>query len=174
VNGLVSGSGYSADKRIAGLVCEGKSVQYEIGMSNARVTAIVTHRFSVPAGAVYDAWLSGAKIRKWFAPDLGEMVRVAVDARVGGWFSFVQRRGMDDIDHCGNYLELDRPRRIAFTWQVRGSGDDSRVSIDIEETADGCALTLHHELHPRWQNYTDKMAASWDKMLTAMEQTLNA
>ena len=136
--------------------------------STAEVTVKVTHQFTQVPEAVFDAWIKGDKIRKWFAPGMGEMVRIAVDARVGGSFSFVQRRGLDDVDHIGTYLEFDRPTRLAFTWQVRGTSHNSRVFVDILPKEEGCELALVHELHPHWADYKDKTAAAWTKMLTAM------
>jgi uncharacterized protein YndB with AHSA1/START domain len=136
--------------------------------STTEIAVKVTHIFNAPREAVFDAWIASERIRQWFAPGLGEMVRVALDARVGGSFSFVQRRGMADVDHIGKYLELDRPQRLAFTWQVRGTSDTSRVFIDIVPKNEGCELTLVHELAPSWADYKDKTAAAWTKMLNAM------
>jgi uncharacterized protein YndB with AHSA1/START domain len=136
--------------------------------AKTQVKAQVVHRFNASPEAVFDAWITGDKIRQWFAPGLGEMVRIAVDAREGGMFSFVQRRGMEDVDHQGRYLEFQRPDRLAFSWQVKGTADSSRVMIDIAPTAVGSELTLVHELHPHWADYRERMQASWSKMLTAM------
>jgi uncharacterized protein YndB with AHSA1/START domain len=138
----------------------------------AEVAAKVTHQFAAPSEAVFDAWVTSETVHKWFAPQLGEMVRVAIDPRVGGSFSFVQRRGLDDVDHIGKYLEFDRPRRLAFTWQVRGTPHNSRVFIDILPNATGCDLTLVHELHPHWADYREQTAAAWAKMLDAMAEAI--
>jgi len=136
--------------------------------SQSPVQAQVTHFFRAKPEVVFDAWITSDKIRKWFGPGLGEMVRVAVDAREGGSFSFVQRRGMDDVDHTGKYLEFNRPYRLAFTWQVKGTPHSSKVSIEIANIPTGSELSLVHELHPHWADYREKVAASWTKMLTAM------
>jgi len=140
--------------------------------STDAVIAKVTHQFTAPPEAVFDAWVTSEKIRKWFAPGLGELVRVAVEGRVGGSFSFVQRRGLDDVDHIGKYLEFDRPQRLAFTWQVRGTSHTSRVFIDILPIESGTELTLVHELAPHWADYKEKTAASWTKMLNAMADAI--
>jgi len=93
-------------------------------------------------------------IGKWmFGPALRdeEIVRLSLDARVGGSFSFVVRRQGEEIDHMGEYLEIDRPRRLVFTWGIRmETADSSRVTIDIAPLEKGCELTLVHELHPDW------------------------
>jgi uncharacterized protein YndB with AHSA1/START domain len=136
------------------------------------ITATVTHTFAASPEKVFDAWITGEKVREWFAPGMGEMVRVAIDARLGGAFSFVQRRGMDDVDHLGKYIEFARPDRLAFTWQIKGTPHSSRVLIDIVPTAAGCELSLAHELHPHWADYKEKVAASWAKMLGAMAKAV--
>ncbi len=47
----------------------------------------------------------------------GNIVRCENNPKVGGYFIFVDRREGDDIEHIGQYLELDKPNLIKFTWQ---------------------------------------------------------
>ena len=136
-----------------------------------QAVARVTHRFAAPAERVFDAWLNPDDVRRWFAPGLGEMTRVDVDARVGGRFSFVQNRDGQDVDHIGEYLEIDRPRRLVFTWAIAGEdSDESRVVIEIEPLDSGCQLTLSHEMDPAWIEFVDQGKAAWSKMLAAMNE----
>jgi len=140
--------------------------------ASSGVKAQVTRSFRASPEAVFDAWLTGANVRKWFGPGLGEMTRVVIDPREGGMFSFVQRRGLDDVEHFGTYEELVRPNRIVFTWTVKGTSDQSRVLVDILATADGSEVTLVHELAPHWANYVERTEAAWQKMLTAMQDSI--
>jgi len=132
------------------------------------VRATVTRRFRAPAEAVFDAWLNPELARQWFAPGLGEMTRVEIDARVGGTFWLVQRRGDEEAQHTGEYLEIDRPRRLVFTWRTPPLPDRSRVIIDIVPTGDGCELTLVHEMDPQWADFVDRAAGAWQKMADAI------
>ena len=125
---------------------------------NAKPTATVrvTHRFSAPAERVFDAWLDPARAGKWlFATPDGEMLKVEIDARVGGKFSIVRRRAEDgDVEHSW---------RISRAWTARaGSSSPSacrntqreitRVSIDIVAQGTGCELTLTHDgVLPEWK-----------------------
>jgi two-component system cell cycle response regulator DivK len=104
----------------------------------------VARDFDAPAERVFDAWLDSGKAGNWlFATPDGEMVRVEIDARVGGRFEIVERRGDDEVLHTGAYEEIDRPRRLVFTLQVpKYSPDISRVAIEIEPNSDGCRLVL--------------------------------
>jgi|SRR5262245_5254668 len=134
----------------------------------APVSVRVTRRFDQSPDRVFDAWLDPEKVKRWFAPGLGEMVRVEIDPRAGGSFSIVQRRDGTDVDHVGTYLVMEPPRRLAFTWSVRPSKDVSRVDIDIVPQGTGCELTLTHELHPDWAEYASRTESAWTKMLNAM------
>jgi len=78
----------------------------------------VTRTIRAPAERVFDAWLDPAMIPRFIVgPDVRdeELVHVQVDARVGGRFSFLVRRGGQAIDHVGTYREIERPRRLVFT-----------------------------------------------------------
>lgn len=138
--------------------------------------ARVTRRFGAAPERVFDAWLNPEMIRTWmFGPALRdeEVVRIANDARVGGSFSFLVRRQGREIDHVGEYLEIDRPRRLVFTWGIVAPQTDmSRVVVEIAPQEAGCELTLTHELHPDWADYVDRTEAGWGKMLGALAETL--
>jgi uncharacterized protein YndB with AHSA1/START domain len=143
--------------------------------TSPQVNARVTHRFNTSAERVFDAWLSPELIGTWmFGSALRdeEVVRIAVDARVGGTFSFVVRREGQELDHTGEYLEIDRPRRLVFTWGVMPSPDFARVYIDIVPLETGCELTLTHELHPDWADFADRAAGSWSRMLDRLDAVL--
>ena len=90
---------------------------------------------------------------------------------MGGAFSFLVRRQGTEIDHIGEYLELDRPRRMVFTWGIAGS-DSSVVRIEIEPAGTGCELTLTHELHPDWADYADRTRGGWTTMLSTLRALL--
>jgi uncharacterized protein YndB with AHSA1/START domain len=99
------------------------------------IVARVSHTFSAPAERVYDAWLDPTRIGQWlFATPSGEMVRVQIDPRVGGCFNVIERRDGEDVEHIGEFVELVRPTRLVFLFQVPmyGPGRD-RVTVDIRE-----------------------------------------
>jgi uncharacterized protein YndB with AHSA1/START domain len=129
-------------------------------MSNEpRVKVRVTRRFGASPERVFDAWFDAGTAGQWlFATASGQMVRVAIDARVGGAFAFVDRRDGEDIEHAGEYLEIERPRRIVFTFAVpKYSPDFTRVIVDIAPLATGCELALTHELHPDWADHASRV-----------------
>lgn len=131
----------------------------------------VKHRFAASAERVYDAWLDPEKARRFlFTTATGEIVRCDVDARVGGNYVIVARRNGEDVLHEGTYLELERPRRIAFTLRVpKYSPDADRVTIDIEPLAQGCELTLTTQTADEW---AEGAQLGWAMILDVLDETL--
>lgn len=144
-------------------------------MSEPTQTVKLTRTIAAAAERVFDAWLDPKTAGKWlFATPAGKMVRVEIDARVGGRYVFVDRRDMGDIEHTGEYLEIDRPKRLVFTLVVpKFSTDSTRVSIDIVPLSVGtCQLTLTHE--GVYQSYADQTQDGWGKLVAGLELSLNS
>lgn len=141
------------------------------------ITAKVTHRFAASPEAVFDAWLDPELVGKWMAAALAEsspgteLTSVTIDARVGGTFTFIDSRDEDQDGPTGTYLQIDRPRRLVFTW-LPEDGEHSVVTIDIESAGDGCVLTLVHEMESRWVDFADRTAEAWARMARQIDAVL--
>jgi uncharacterized protein YndB with AHSA1/START domain len=141
---------------------------------NETIRIRVSRRYDAPPERVFDAWLDAEQARHWlFATPEGEMMRAETDPRVGGTFTFTDRRDGEDWEHVGEYLEIDRPRRLVFVFGVpRISEDRDRVTIDVEPRDGGCELTLVHELDSRWAEYEESGREAWEGMLEALPRWL--
>ena len=140
----------------------------------SRARVCVTHRFNFSAERVFDAWLDPTTLGLWlFATPAGQMVRVEVDARAGGRFVLVDRRDGVDVEHSGEYLEIDRPRRLVFSFGVpKYSAEFTRVTISILPLGGGCELTLLHEgVLPDYQQQT---TSGWTMVLDSLARNLAA
>ena len=144
--------------------------------TDQHINACARHRFDAPPERVFDAWLVPETIGKWMfgvvLPD--EVLRISVDARVGGAFSFLVRREGKELDHVGNYLEITRPHRLVFTWGIGEPDGKSRVVVEFLGTPDGgCEVTLTHEMDPEWSEYVERTEKSWSQMMGALAQVLS-
>jgi uncharacterized protein YndB with AHSA1/START domain len=142
-------------------------------MTEATGAVVVTQRYAVPAERVFDAFLVVAIARRFlFATATGEMIEASIDPRVGGQFVFVERRpdmGPDggDVRHVGEYLEIDRPRRLAFTFGVpQFDPRMTKVIIGISPAPGGCDLTLANEGVP--PDYAENNRDGWSRILAGL------
>lgn len=128
----------------------------------------VAHSFKASAERVFDAWLDPEKAGRFlFATPAGTMVRAEIDPRVGGRFTFTDRRDGHDVEHVGEYLEIDRPRRLAFRFAVpEFSAETTTVTLEIAPAGTGCDLVLTHEgVLP---DYAERTKAGWTMILEAL------
>ncbi len=97
----------------------------------------VNKRINAPIEKVFDAWLDAATLAKFILPMPGmPEPEVENSPKQGGRFKIVMHVGENDIPHTGEYLEINRPNRLVFTWKSPFSTDDSTVTIDFTKTAD--------------------------------------
>ncbi|HEX2100782.1 MAG TPA: SRPBCC domain-containing protein, partial [Candidatus Synoicihabitans sp.] len=138
------------------------------------ITIAVTHRFSASAERVFDAFLDPRKAAQFmFVTEGGEIVRCDIDPRVGGKFVITDRRQGEDVAHEGEYLEIERPRRLVFTITVKKySADVGRVEIAIKPLDEGCELTLTQRLSADWIERKSGIEAGWKGILVGLERTL--
>lgn len=140
----------------------------------ATQTIIVTHRFDASPERVFDAWMDPDRMRRFlFATASGEIIKVEVDPRLGGGFVVVDRRpDMGDVEHYGRYVEVDRPRRLAFDFALSADMQDStRVTLDIRPMGEGCELTLTHD--GVWADYAERTEGGWTTILGGLEKAVS-
>lgn len=133
----------------------------------------VTHAFAHPPERVFDAWLDPATARRFlFATPTGEMIRAETDPRVGGKFTFTDRRpDMGDVEHTGEYLAIERPRRLVFTFAVpKFDPSFTRVEVDITATPDGCLVRLTQYDTP--DEWVEQSTEGWRMILGKLDASL--
>lgn len=140
--------------------------------SNGTIDVRVAHRYDAPAERVFDAWLDPKKAKQFlFATPTGTMVKAEADARPGGTFTFVDRRDGTDVVHEGEYLTIDRPRRLVFEFGVDGS-PRTRVAVDVVPRDSGSELTLVHQMPAEYAEYVEKTRSGWAMILAELSGAL--
>jgi uncharacterized protein YndB with AHSA1/START domain len=146
----------------------------------------VQRAYACTADTVYDAWLDPQMARRfWFATAQGEIVRCEIEPGVNGRFTIVDRRPLEsapdqfiEVEHTGRFLQLDRPRRIAFGFGLpQFQSHETTVIIDIEPQGDGCELTLRHDLGPMDEDTREMIEGAeqgWTMILANLDSALKA
>lgn len=139
---------------------------------NIRIT--VSRHFKAAPERVFDAWLDPATAGRWlFATPAGKVVQVEIDGRTGGAFTIVDRRDGEDVAHVGNYLEVERPRRLVFSFGVpKYSKEQAVVAIDIRPSEVGSELTLTQEMDPSLAEYRSRTEEGWATILQGLAKAV--
>ena len=138
------------------------------------VSARLTRRLDAAPERVFDAWLDPQIACRWlFTSPTSQANNTEIDAWVGGKWRITDRRGGVDYMGHGEYLEIDRPRRLVFTFGMpQFSPAFNRVTVEIEPDGTGSILTLTHEGVPG----TDKagLEMGWGEMFDHLAAALAA
>lgn len=141
--------------------------------SEAPLLLTVSRQFDAAPETVFDAWLDAESVVQWlFATPGGVMEKVEINPRIGGGFEIFERRGEQLATHYGSFVELDRPRRLAFDFSTDREEAPTRVSVDFAPRAGGCFVTLTHELDAKWASYGDSVRAGWGGALNDLSHVL--
>ena len=152
--------------------------------TNPGTLSVNVSRFiRAPRQRVFDAWVKPELRRRWWRTHRGEGLSACeVDARVGGRYRMKQLGGgcesADDNPKYewimdGQFLEVDPPRKLVFTWNVNHDPPtvDERVTIEFHDVEGGTDVTLKHEgiLSPVMRDGTE---GGWTTHLKAIAELL--
>jgi uncharacterized protein YndB with AHSA1/START domain len=132
----------------------------------------VSRHIPVAPERAFDAWLNPSVASRWlFATPDGEIVRCDIDPRPGGAFVITDRRGGEDVEHVGTYLEIDRPGRLAFRFGVpKYSSEESSVEVTVEAADSGADVTIEtRDVPAEWREQTEQ---GWRELLGRLEEVL--
>jgi uncharacterized protein YndB with AHSA1/START domain len=132
--------------------------------------------FDAPADKVFDAWTSEEVMRRWWHADPDWDTPVAeVDLRLGGAVRVVMRDPRTDTEYGGGgfYTEIDRPRRLAFTWIWDGNDTRQLIEIDFEEA--GGLTTVRFTHRDLWdeqavRSHEDGWGRAFDNLARTLAQ----
>jgi uncharacterized protein YndB with AHSA1/START domain len=135
--------------------------------------------FDAPPERVYAAWTDPALLHRWWAAEPGWTTPEATtDVRVGGAYR-LSMQGTDGILRTvvGEYLEVDPPRRLVYTWKwVSHAGPpptDGVTIVSVDFIPEGSATRVvleqrdHDDVAAR-----DSHGRGWRGCLDSLERLL--
>ena len=139
---------------------------------------VVTVRRVLPAppDIVYDEWLDPAGMTEWMCPRPARAVKISLEPSVGGSLRIDIEDGGSSLYVTGQYVELDRPRRLRFTWSCSAWADPSVQSVVTvtlaDHGADQTMMTIEHEQLPPEQ--VDDHQRGWGAITVQLGEALVA
>jgi uncharacterized protein YndB with AHSA1/START domain len=135
-------------------------------------TLVVRRLIRAPREVVFAAWLEPASLAKWMRPGDVTAVTAEVDPRVGGRFRIVMTHGRGDGEHHGEYLEIERPSRLVFTW-ISSNTDNLPTVVTVEfldRGTDTEIVLTHRGLPP---NKIDAHETGWTEIMRRLDDALS-
>jgi uncharacterized protein YndB with AHSA1/START domain len=124
-------------------------------------TAVVRRVLPAPPDVVYEEWLDPEALADFVCPHPTTAGPIEVDARLGGRLLITMVDPGRVVKITGEYLELDRPRRLRFTWNSEyGGAFNSIVTVTLEPHGDGQThMTIEHTQLPA--SFRDDHQRGW-------------
>jgi uncharacterized protein YndB with AHSA1/START domain len=105
-----------------------------------------------PPAVVYDEWLDPVGMLEWMCPRPARAVKISLEPSVGGPLRIDIQDSGSSLYVTGMFVELDRPRRLRFTWSCSDWADPSMQSLVTvtltDHGADETMMTIEHEQLP--------------------------
>jgi uncharacterized protein YndB with AHSA1/START domain len=143
-------------------------------VSGTRAPIVQERVLAATPEEVFAAWSDPESLRAWMCPGDVRRAEAQVDFRVGGRFRIVMY-GREAYSHHGEYLEIDPPRRLVFTWVsefLPEAVSRTRVSVTFTRlAAGGTRLRLVHEALPAGDWYAGH-EQGWSDILARLDEVL--
>jgi uncharacterized protein YndB with AHSA1/START domain len=135
-------------------------------------TVTVRREIAARPEDLFDAWLDAESLGSWLRPSGIRETRAETDPRVGGKFRIVMVDDESSLVHAGTYREIDRPRRLVFTWSSPATRlQDTIVTVTFEPSSDGSTIVEIHQVglpdeearashHGGWSDILRELAAT--------------
>jgi uncharacterized protein YndB with AHSA1/START domain len=150
----------------------GSGNEQSASMSGA-ATVRVQRVMPAPPEVVFDEWLDPNSLREWMCPNPVRVVDVTVEPHVGGRVRFDVDNSGTRVLITGQFLTIDRPHLLRFTWSNSNWSDPtvtSVVNVAFEPVGDEETLmSIEHSLlppeefesfHNGWTLTCDQLAAA--------------
>jgi uncharacterized protein YndB with AHSA1/START domain len=146
-------------------------------MSSREVATFRLERsFAASPEDVFDAWTNPQVLERWWTVQSGDgSPRCEVDLRVGGRYVLRMRDDSGELHVVGGeYREVDRPRRLVYTWRWEGAGGlhpghVSVVTVEFRADGDVTNVVLEHSGLASEESRT-RHGAGWQAVLERLAQ----
>lgn len=155
------------------------SLQTRQGEPSLTVSRII----HAPRERVFDAWVKPELRRQWWLNNRGQpLAACEIDARVGGCYHMEEYYDLPDEPQYGpnylweldgEFLEIDRPNRLVFTWNVNHKPPvvGHRVTVEFREVPGGTEITITH-IGQMDEKMRDGTQTGWTELLGHSAQFL--
>ena len=131
----------------------------------ASATVVVRRTIAASAEDLFDAWLDPEALAMWMGP--GTVAKV--EPHEGGSFQIAILGQSGPIVNKGVYRQIDRPKRLVFTWASPGTElRDTVVTVDFARVGERTEVIITHEQLP--ESAMPSHSNGWIRALEHLDQ----
>ena len=153
-------------------------------VNSSTTTLTMTRSFDVTPDRVFDSWTNPEMMRKWFFTIESTNKLAKNGLHVGGTWEIVDHRGGKDYRAVGEYIEVDPPGKLVFTFKMpQFSDSEDRITVEIKPHENGSEMTFtqvivvpHEEgwtsedIEKALREYHDGTEQGWNLMFGGLKQ----
>ena len=96
---------------------------------------------------IFDAWIQPEQLKKWWGPEGIECSDAKFDLQQGGKYHINnQLPDGKEILIYGEFLTIDRPNKLTFTWKTDpGTNDTGLVTVRFIAKSNGTEVIINHK-----------------------------
>jgi uncharacterized protein YndB with AHSA1/START domain len=148
---------------------------------------VVRRTIAAPRERVFEAFARQEQMDRWMCRDAATHIieYLQFDFRVGGGFMLdIRTPEGDSYIHHSTYIEIKRPEKIAFTWNLEHTDaaghkailhpEDTTVTVELLERGKSTEVVLTHDLGPTSAKERGDYQQGWtgclEKLAEAVEK----
>ena len=148
------------------------------------VVLTMARRFQANSNDVYKAWTKPELMKKWLFSSYATNQVARNEFHIGGKWEIVDRRDGKEYRATGEYLEIDPPHRLVFSFEMPQYNDlEDRIIVWVSPVQDACEMTFKQEivvpheddwteedLQNAMQDFSGASEEGWDRMFENLKQ----
>ena len=134
----------------------------------------ITRTLKATPEQVFEAWTDADQMKLWLYPAPGIYAEADCDPVVGGHYRLVKIFDWGARVVSGEYLVVEPPHRLVFTWAADDWGPDTRpsqITVTLLPDGDATEMTIVHEQLPNPRIFGGAKLA-WVSVVDRLEETL--
>lgn len=154
--------------------------------SSTTIRLHMTRRFEASAERLYEAWVSPDQIKKWLFTQEATNKIARNELYIGGEWQITDHREGKDYTATGEYLELDPPKRLVFTFKMPQFSDTmDTIIVELQPQKSGFEMNFTQEIvvpyEEGWQDeeieqakqeYHTSSEEGWKRMFDGLARLL--
>jgi uncharacterized protein YndB with AHSA1/START domain len=115
-------------------------------MMATNLSLVVRRVIAASPARLFEAWTTAGQLQAWWGPRGVRCIGAEVDARVGGAYRIGNQLPDGGVVWiAGEFLVVEPPRELVFTWRIEPGGAAEQVTVRFEPRGSETEVVVVHE-----------------------------